>query len=123
MGEASVQTLNKTEAEPGMGVSGKSLCGIIGPHLPSHCTCTDKHLGGDLSCSAFKVLGDTIGVAAKFEPCGDEAHMDVEITDSKFGIHYPIAGVQADKEETFAIPGVSLDVPFVGSVGLDVSVF
>ena len=64
------------------------------------------------------VFGDTIGVKASVLPCAKVANMALEITDSKFGINFPIAGVEAGEIKSIDVPGLSVDIPKIGSAGV-----
>jgi hypothetical protein len=108
-------------------VSGKhvsqnsSFCEIIADDLPSECACKDKDLGGSVNCNV-KVEKDAIGVQLDVMPCDPEAaHVDIAVTEATHNISWQVAGVKAGDEENYPIPGLSVDIPKVGSVGLDLS--
>jgi len=100
-----------------------SACTYLSQYLPSFCQCTDTStLGATLECSVNVLDIDTVGVRADFEPCADPLHMDLEITESTFGIDYPIADLTAGTDEEVPIPGLSFSIPVVGSAGANMAI-
>jgi len=98
---------------------GNGFCAVIGDDLPSECTCTDDsaNLGGTIDCTEDVVV-DTIGVRGTITPCGGEAEAKLTIYETDIGFSYS-KGIEAGEEiAQFPIPGLSVDVPIVGSCGV-----
>lgn len=99
-----------------------ALCEIIAGDLPSRCTCEDHQFGGVIDCRVAIIFHDTIGVRADILPCDDTAHVDLVVTESKHSVNITVAGIGAGHTKNFPIPFASVDIPKIGSVGLDASV-
>jgi hypothetical protein len=108
----------------GLGSSGRAgnsgMCEYIGSSLPSECSCQDDNLfGGTIDCTEY-IMGDTIGVRAAVSPCGTpSARMSLTIYETSVGFSYTIAGISAGTSESEPIPGLSYDIPDVGSAGAE----
>ncbi|KAH8055681.1 chlorophyll A-B binding protein [Aureococcus anophagefferens] len=116
-------------------VGATSVCAVISPDLPGFCSCdTKKALGGTLTCSVNFLDLDTIGVVVDMEPCADPMNFDVDVragvpggarlvsclfqvTEADLGIDYEIEKLTAG--ERVPVPGLSLDVPVLGSAGVN----
>jgi len=95
--------------------------------LPEECHCKEPgHHQVKIDClkpfdSIF--FNDTIGLLINFDPCNAEgSKMDVEIIEVNHNIEYTIAGIDVGEEQIFPIPGMSIVVPTLGHVGLDLVV-
>jgi hypothetical protein len=71
-----------------------------------------------ITCHLFTFYPSAI--TGDLELCQNPAHATIVIDDSKFGIHHELAGLTAGKAIDIAIPGLSLDIPDIGSVGVNV---
>lgn len=96
-----------------------NFCSELVSHLPSDCTCTSQKLGATVSCSINFFNEDTIDITGELELCQNPARADIYISDTKFGIKHELAGLTAGKAIDIPIPGLSLDIPDIGSVGVN----
>jgi len=104
-------------------LSDESFCDIIGSDLPSFCVCTNKTLGGTVTCSTTLPEDiDTVSVVADISPCQEPASMSLALKESRFGISYNLAHVAAREDINIPIPGVSFDIPDIANAGLDLVV-
>lgn len=94
------------------------ICEDVAPYLPSECECSDVDMGFHASCSVNFLEVDTITVEADVIPCSSPAHADLVVSDSELGIRHEFAGISAGEQYQLAVPGLSLDVPLVGTVGV-----
>ena len=100
-----------------------SMCDIVRGRLPGNlCQCTSVRFGFVLQCSVNFFNQDSIGVKAQFSPCETPASASVSITDTRFHINQQLAGIQAGRQIAWPLPGVSLSIPDVGDVGIDLIV-
>ena len=105
-----------------------SMCERIHPEdLPEECSCDEKPpLGLIVQC--LKVFNstyfnDTIGMTIDIDPCNpDGSSVSVYVTELDHHINYVIASVRAGEEKDFPIPGLSIIVPGIGHVGVDVAI-
>lgn len=114
----------------------QTFCERLGPHeLPKECIC--KNLGS-LSSSSFLNFGfevacvkpfhnmffnDTIGLKLVVDPCNEKgSQISIDITEETHQIDYPISGIRAGEVQLYPIPGLSIIVPTIGSLGVDVAV-
>jgi hypothetical protein len=68
-------------------------------------------------------FNDTIGMKIDIDPCNaNGSRMSVDVTERDHNIDFPITGIRAGEERNIPIPGLSIVVPGVGHVGLDVAV-
>ena len=96
------------------------FCGEITPHLPSDsCSCTSLPLGAKVGCTVNFFDVDTIGITASLDLCDDPASADIRVNDTKIGIDHELAGLTAGKLVDVPIPGLSLTIPKIGSVGVN----
>jgi hypothetical protein len=109
-------------AKPNNPKKDDGLCEYIADYLPSFCSCEDKQYGGIAQCSVNVLDLDTIGVKLDIEPCGDPLTVSLEVTESDLGIDYPITGLTAGEDEDIPIPGLSWDLPVIGSAGANMAV-
>ena len=57
------------------------------------------------------------------DPCDiDGSKVSIDVTETKHNIDYPITGIRAGQSENIPIPGLSIIVPTIGHVGIDVVV-
>ena len=96
-----------------------NFCGDLSPHLPSECSCEDQNEGATVKCGIDFFGEDTITLTGDLELCQSPARATIVIDDSKFGVHHELAGLTAGRALDFPIPGLSLDVPDIGSVGVN----
>jgi hypothetical protein len=104
-----------------------SICELL-YDIPKECVCTEPSpLSAVIACNKtfrHEFLNDTIGMAVNLLPCDpDGAKLTVDITELKHGIDYTVAGVKAGETKNYPIPGLSIIVPTVGHLGVDVSVY
>ena len=119
------------QSQPELLASSKSsACSHIHPaDLPHECLCTEPSpYSLVISCTrTFDDVffqNDTIGLKIDLEPCDPQgSRLSIDVTESKHDIDYIIAGVKAGEEQNIPIPGLSIIVPGVGHVGLDVTVY
>lgn len=95
------------------------FCGEIQPHLPNHCSCTSLQLGAKVGCTIDFLDVDTIGLTATLDLCDDPASADIRVNDTKLHIDHELAGLTAGKAIDVPIPGLSLAIPKLGSVGVN----
>jgi hypothetical protein len=124
---ASTTTLSKATA-PASASGG--MCDRIHPdELPSECTCSDDTTPLGLIVSCLKHFNsthfnDTIGIQLTIDPCNAQgASISLDLTEETHGIDFPITGLRAGEEHYYPIPGLSIIVPMIGSVGVDVDVW
>eukprot|EP00927_Polykrikos_kofoidii_P075818 TRINITY_DN7229_c0_g1_i1.p1 TRINITY_DN7229_c0_g1~~TRINITY_DN7229_c0_g1_i1.p1 ORF type:complete len:193 (-),score=19.34 TRINITY_DN7229_c0_g1_i1:76-654(-) len=98
----------------------ESLCEVISRDLPSNCACTERPLGGIVTCQITTIFNDPIELRADILPCDPVAHMDLVLTDGRFHKNVTVVTVELGESETFPVPGISLAIPHVGSVGVHV---
>ena len=103
-------------------VGAESVCDIIGPDLPSACTCAPMNLGGRMTCSVSIIGLETIGVVVDMEPCAQPMNFDIEVTEGDIGIDYKIASLTTGEDSDIPVPGLSVDVPVLGSAGVNMVV-
>lgn len=104
-------------------------CQRIHPEqLPEECTCSEPApLGLVVQClKTFnsEYFNDTIGVKLIVDPCNSEvgSSISLDITEEDHHIDFPITGIHAGEEHEIPIPGLSIAVPSLGHVGMDVTV-
>ena len=100
-------------------VSAVDFCNEISPILPSECSCSSQQYGATVGCAVNFFDVDTIGLTGEFELCHNPASATIKVNDTKFGINHELAGLVAGKAIDFPIPGLSLDIPDIGSVGVN----
>jgi len=99
-----------------------SFCDIVAGGIPSSCNCTDSVLGGSINCNVALIHSDAFGVRLDVKPCDPvAAHVDIAVTEANHNISFKVAGIKAGEEEDFPVPGLSIIVPKIGSVGVDIS--
>jgi len=76
-------------------------------------------LGAKVGCTINFLDVDTIGLTASLDLCDDPASADIRVNDTKFGIDHELAGLTAGKAVDVPIPGLSLTIPKIGSVGVN----
>ena len=115
-------TFANTATAPVAEAEARSPCAAVAKDLPARCRCTDKASGLGLlvDCAAqvdepMLRLNDTIGMAFDIEPCASPSSVSVRITEATHGVDFPITGITAGTDATFAIPGLSVAVPKVRS--------
>ena len=95
------------------------FCGEIAPHLPDRCSCTSLQFGAKVGCAVDFLDVDTIGITASLDLCTDPASADIRVNDTKLGIDHELAGLTAGKLVDIPIPGLSLTIPKIGSIGVN----
>ena len=93
-------------------------CGYVARFLPSECNCANANHGFDLKCSVNFFDLDNVGLQIKVAPCGHPAEAELDFTDTKFNIRHELAGLHAGRDLQWPVPGLSLDFPGVGEVGM-----
>ena len=78
---------------------------------------SDLDLGANLICTVDFCDLDTFTVQAMLAPCGKPAEVKVEVQDSDMGIDYSFDYKAGDTEQ-IPVPGLSFDIPLLGSVGV-----
>ena len=101
-------------------------CARLG-QLPEECHCHEPgHHQLKIECLKqfdSMMFNDTIGLVIDLDPCNaDGSRLNVDLIELNHNIHYTVAGISAGDEEDYPIPGLSLVVPGVGHVGLDLAV-
>lgn len=115
----------KTESSS---VVGGSMCDHIHPdELPEECSCSEPGpFALVIECvKTFNstMFNDTIGMKIDLDPCNDDgAKLSLDVTEKEHQIDYPVAGIRAGESKIIPVPGLSMIVPGVGNVGLDVTV-
>jgi hypothetical protein len=109
------------------GSSNESICERL-YDIPEECDCTEPApMSAVIACTKtfrHEYFNDTIGMAVNLLPCDPEgAKLTVDTTELKHGIDYTVAGVKAGETKNFPIPGLSIIVPTIGHLGVDVSVY
>ena len=105
-----------------------SLCERLHPEdLPPECSCREPgHYTVIIEClKEFEspYFNDTIGMKIDLDPCNaDGSRLSLDVTEQNHGIDFPIAGISAGEERNIPIPGLSIAVPMVGHLGVDVAV-
>jgi len=100
------------------GATAIDFCGYVSRFLPSECNCANVNHGFDLQCNVNFFNLDKLGVELNVEPCGQPAEAVLDFTDTKFDIHHQLAGLVAGKTLKWPVPGLSLDFPEVGEIGV-----
>ena len=68
-------------------------------------------------------FNDTIGMKLDLDICNDEgSSITLDVTERNHNIDFPISAVRAGEEENIPIPGLSIIVPGLGSLGVDATV-
>ena len=104
-----------------------SLCERMHPEsLPQECSCREPgHFSIVIECLKYfeTPFNDTIGMKIDLDPCNaDGSKISLDVTEAKYGIDFPIAGIRAGEERNIPIPGLAIAVPGVGNAGVDVAV-
>ena len=98
----------------------KSVCGYIQNYLPSECSCSvPSKLGGRVNCNVNFLHLDTIGFILNLEPCAQPMSFSGTVYETKIGLSYTWGPYGAGKSLHIPIPGLSVDIPVVGSAGID----
>eukprot|EP00462_Mataza_sp_D1_P004746 CAMPEP_0175110814 /NCGR_PEP_ID=MMETSP0086_2-20121207/14349_1 /TAXON_ID=136419 /ORGANISM="Unknown Unknown, Strain D1" /LENGTH=258 /DNA_ID=CAMNT_0016389073 /DNA_START=16 /DNA_END=792 /DNA_ORIENTATION=- len=95
-----------------------SICSVIKSDLPSECSCADVPDGSDVKCLVNLLGLDKIGLEIQLRPCSSPATISLAVTDTKFGIHYQIAKINAGIDKQIPIPGLNVDIPLIGNAGV-----
>lgn len=106
----------------------RSACDLIHQDdLPAECSCTEPDpFGLVIQClkhfeSTF--FNDTIGMKINLDPCNPSgSSVSVDVTEEEHNVDITIVGVRAGEEQNFPIPGLSIAVPTIGHMGVDVAV-
>mmetsp|Transcript_29557 Transcript_29557/g.41908 ORF Transcript_29557/g.41908 Transcript_29557/m.41908 type:complete len:216 (+) Transcript_29557:95-742(+) len=104
----------------------RTFCEILGD-LPEHCEC---HEPGTLHVVVeclkpfnSTYFNDTIGMKIDMNPCDpDGSSMSIDVTEMDHNIDLPINQIRAGEEKNLPIPGLSVHVPGIMNLGLDVVV-
>lgn len=111
-----------------LGAKNFSLCERLHPEdLPPECSCREPgHYSVIIEClKDFEspYFNDTIGMKIDLDPCNaDGSRISVDVTEQNHNIDFPIAGISAGEERNIPIPGLSIAVPMVGHLGVDVAI-
>eukprot|EP00444_Apocalathium_aciculiferum_P064737 CAMPEP_0183561712 /NCGR_PEP_ID=MMETSP0371-20130417/96919_1 /TAXON_ID=268820 /ORGANISM="Peridinium aciculiferum, Strain PAER-2" /LENGTH=261 /DNA_ID=CAMNT_0025770279 /DNA_START=67 /DNA_END=852 /DNA_ORIENTATION=+ len=100
----------------------ENFCDIVSKSLPASCTCSNKPIGGTVFCKIGVLFSDHFGLKADVDPCGDEAHIDLQVTESRMGINFTMAAIKAGDTEDIPIPGLTVGIPKVGDADVDVAI-
>jgi hypothetical protein len=106
----------------------KGACERIHPEdLPDECSCSEPHpLSLVIECTKpfdSMYFNDTIGMKIVIDPCDEQgSSMSLDVTEKEHHIDYKIAGLRAGEEKEIPIPGLSVIVPGLGSLGVDAAV-
>ena len=75
-----------------------------------------KHFNGTF-------FNDTIGLKLVVEPCNERgSSVSLDVTDVNHNIDFPIEQIRAGEQKIIPIPGLSVMVPQLGHLGVDVVV-
>ncbi|CAJ1948623.1 unnamed protein product [Cylindrotheca closterium] len=106
----------------------RSACELIHQEdLPEECTCREPDAYG-LVIECLKpfdslYLNDTIGMKINLDPCNpDGSSLSLDVTEAEHNVDITIVGVKAGEQQNFPIPGLSVIVPTIGHLGVDVAV-
>lgn len=106
----------------------QSLCDRLHPQdLPQECICSEpEHLHALVQCiKPFNgtFFNDTIGITFDLDICNAlSSRISLDVTERNHNIDFPVEAIRAGEEKNIPIPGLSLIVPHLGSVGVDVTV-
>tara|TARA_B110000208_G_scaffold172770_1_gene216042 strand:+ start:304 stop:1173 length:870 start_codon:yes stop_codon:yes gene_type:complete len=100
-------------------VSAVDFCAEINSYLPSECSCSSQNYGATVGCVVNFFDVDTIGITGELELCNKPATATIKVNDTKFGISHELAGLVAGRAIDVPIPGLDLDIPDIGSVGVN----
>jgi len=106
----------------------KSACELIHQEdLPEECSCAEPDAFGlVIQCmKPFESVwfNDTIGLKINLDPCNpDGSSLSLDVTEEEHNVDITIVGVKAGEEQNFPIPGLSIVVPTIGHLGVDVAV-
>jgi hypothetical protein len=119
---------NKNRIPSRLPTTTSSLCDYIHPEeLPPECTCSEPSRYS-LVIECLKTFNttfwnDTIGLKINIDPCNTNgSRVELDVTEQDHDIDYPITGIRSGKANIIPIPGLSIAVPKLGHVGLDVAV-
>jgi len=106
----------------------RSACDLIHQEdLPEECSCTEPDpFGLVIQClKPFESLffNDTIGMRINLDPCNPSgSSLSLDVTEEEHNIDITIVDVRAGEEQNFPIPGVSIAIPKIGHMGVDIAV-
>lgn len=100
-------------------VAVSDFCGEIQSHLPDRCSCVSLMYGAQIGCEVDFFHVDTIGFTATLDVCDVPATANIRVNDTKIGIDHELAGLTAGKAVDIPVPGLSLTIPKIGSVGVN----
>jgi len=97
------------------------LCAYLADIIPSFCTCAQDQTGtqAQISCQVNFVDVDTIGLIVTLLPCINPASVSIEVTEADLSIDYLVGNFSAGTNEDIPIPGLDVDIPIIGSVGVN----
>ncbi|KAL3935855.1 MAG: hypothetical protein SGBAC_008710 [Bacillariaceae sp.] len=106
----------------------RSACELIHQEdLPEECSCREPDAYGlIIEClkpfeSAY--FNDTIGMKINLDPCNpDGSSLSLDVTEEEHNVDITIMGVKAGEKHNYPIPGLSIVVPTIGHLGVDVAV-
>ena len=90
------------------------ICSVFNDDLPSFCHCADVGGGADAKCTIDFLDIDSVVFEADLEPCNLKG--SISVTETDMGVAWS-EGFGVDESIDIPIPGLSIDVPLVGSVG------
>ena len=96
-------------------------------NIPEECRCTEPgnyhvviHCMKPFNSTHFN---DTIGMKLDLDICNDAgSSISLDVTEKNHNIDFPIEAIKAGEQKNIPIPGLSIMVPSVGSLGVDVTV-
>lgn len=103
-------------------------CDVIHPEeLPVECTCVEpghnRLVVECLKTFTNEYFNDTIGMKIDIDPCNElGSSISLDITEKDHHIDFVVAGIRAGEQKNIPIPGLSIAVPGIGHLGVDVTV-
>jgi hypothetical protein len=120
---------NRDDARSLLELSGNhTACEAINPErLPEECLCREPDpFGLVIECMKpfnSTYFNDTIGLKIALDPCNPEgSSLSLDVTEREHNIDFTVAGITAGEEKNIPIPGLSIVVPTLGHLGVDVAV-
>ena len=102
-----------------------TVCSVIGSYLPSECQCQDDPTAprSIVQCG-LSLFNDNVTAILTLEPCANPADLSIEVKESDLNLDKIFGPYVAGFSDTVPIPGLSFDIPVVGSAGavLDVNI-
>lgn len=121
---ATTQNINsvKARANPKGGLlkapRDNDFCGIVSDYLPNFCACYPSGpVDGSVDCTVDMLDVDTIEFEGNFSVCSEPASVSVTVQEDDIGFSWS-DGFSLGDDVQVPIPGLSVDIPYVGSAGV-----